>query len=254
MHTYFFYLLVYPAILLLSIFIGRKIAVRSLGKNHQWKPLGLENGIMGFYALLTSFTLVQSGGHANERDVMIHTIADDISEVLRVSGLDEPALHQRVRVYFSDFYGIINHPAETDEHRIAKRINTIDSLDNILDADMRRYIKANPDARVKITTMLAKIDRMESTYYRFIYSYDKSVPKIILLMLVLFSLFIGFMMGFIGRFYGNHIHISTTTFVVMSILILNIIHDLDSPAVGFIKPDFSDIGEVMHTFRIAPAK
>jgi hypothetical protein len=52
------------------------------------------------------------------------------------------------------------------------------------------------------------------------------------------------------KFYDNHMHIIPITFVVISAIILNAIHDLDSPNIGFIKPNFNDITEVMQSFKI----
>ncbi|GAA0552938.1 bestrophin-like domain [Chitinophaga japonensis] len=250
MLAYFFYLIIYPLLLLLSAWLGRITAARSLRKGHQWKPLGLEGGLLGFYALLVSFTLVQSGTRAHERDEMVHAMADDISEILRVAKTYDPALHNRVKSYFVDFYNIFREQPGADRERIEAQIDRIDRLDDVLDADLQRHIARDPSYRDRIAVLMSRTDRMESTYYRLMHSYHRTVPRIILMILMLFSLFIGFLAGFMGRYYGNHIHIVTTTFAVMSIVVLNVIHDLNSPAIGYIRPDFQDITEVMRSFHL----
>jgi hypothetical protein len=205
---------------------------------------------VGFYALLASFTLAQSGTHAHDRELMIHSIANDISEILRVSQTNEPNLNERVRTYFSDFYKIVREPYSSDEKEITARIKTIDDMDELFDRDMLQYISLHPLEKERIRSFLAKMDRMESNYYQLIHSYNRTIPALILMILVLFSLFIGFLIGFVGKFNGNHIYITEITFVVISFVILNVIHDLDNPSIGFIRPDFQDLAEVMQTYHI----
>lgn len=250
MISYFFYVIVYPFLLLCGRHLGRKTASRHLQKNQSWKLLGVENGLMGFYALLTSFTLVQSGNHAHEREEMIHTIAIEISEILRVSASYDPVLHQQVRLYFGHFHQIIEKPFGPNKASIAIRVNTIDSMDDAYDATMYRYIQEHPTERDRIAAMLGKTDRMESVYYRLMHSYHRTLPRMILVVLILFSLLISFQMGYIGKLHGNRFPLTSSIFIIMSVIILNIIHDLDTPSFGFLKPDYYDIEEVMHTYRI----
>ena len=115
---------------------------------------------------------------------------------------------------------------------------------------MYRYILQHPGERERIAAMLGKIDRMESTYYRLMHSYHRTLPRMILVVLILFSLLISFQMGYIGRLHGNRFLLTSSIFIVMSVIILNIIHDLDTPSFGFLKPDYYDIEEVMNTYRI----
>ena len=251
MLQYLFYLVAYPLLLVFSTISGRIAAARSLKRHRDWKPLGMENGILGFYALLTSFTLVQASNQARDRELMVHTVADDISELLRASLTYEPSLHTGIRAYFTDFYKIIREPFKASRESISMRLLVIDKRDDAFDAEMQRYILDHPADRDKITSLLSKVDRMESVYYRFMHSYHRTMPKMILLILVLFSLLIGFLMGFVEKFHGNRMHISTLIFVIMSVIILNVIHDLDNPAFGFLKPSIEDIGEVMETFGIS---
>lgn len=250
MLSYIFYLFLYPTLLIASIFFGRKVANRSIRKKHQWKAVGVESGLIGFYALVTSFTLAQSANNTGNRDAMIHNIADDMSEVLRVVKTSSPEIESRVRLYFSEFYGIIKTPFEPTTAGITSRINTIDRLDVILDNDMKKILAKNPEDRGQISTLLGKTDRLESLYYRFMHSYEKNVSALILFILVLFSLFIGFLIGFIEKYHNNHIHIISIMFVVISFIVLNLIHDLDNPTIGFLQPDIEDIAEVVQTFQL----
>lgn len=250
MLSYIFYLLIYPLLLILCVFAGYRTAARLIRKNRLWKPLGLENGIVGFYALLVSFTLVQSSNHSQERGIMIHTIAGDISEILRVSAVYEPTTHTRVRQHFTDLYRIMQQPFGSTKESVSRQVSRIDSLDNTLDAWMVQYISAHPAARDEISSLLSRVDRMESVYYRLMHSYHRKLPKMILFVLILFSMSIGFLIGFISRVNGNRFFITAIIFVFMSAVTVNIIHDLDNPSYGFIQPQFDDIEEVMQTYQI----
>lgn len=250
MVSYIFYLVIYPLLLVLCVFTGSRLAARQLKKGNIWKPLGLENGIVGFYALLTSFTLVQSGSQSQERSNMVHAITADISEILRVSSVYDPVVYERVRTYFTDFYQFVKLPIGDSREKVVERVRAIDSLDHNFDSHMQQYLAAHPEDWDKISTLMAKTDRMESIYYRLMHSYHRKLPKMILLVLFLFSMSLSVLIGFIGKNNGNRYRITGFIFVFMSVIIVSIIHDLDNPSFGFIRPSFDDIEEVMETFRI----
>lgn len=250
MLSYIFYLLLYPFLLLGFIFLGRKTASHSIKKRYEWKPLGMENGLVGFYGLLVSFALIQSGNYANERQTMIHHVSDDASEILRTSVTFEPELGARIRSYFSSLFKTMEELPGTTPQDISLHIKTIDRLDEEMDKHLSAYIAAHPLEKDEITSLLAKVDRMISTYYRLMHSYHRTIPKLILAILLLFSLLIGFLMGFTGKRNGNQVHVSTTIFIVISFIIMNVINDLDNPSIGIIQPDFGNITEVMETYKI----
>lgn len=250
MLAYLFYLIAYPLLLIGSTWLGRKIAAAWQRRNRHWKPLGMENGIVGFYALLTSFTLVQSGNMARDRELMVHTVADDISETLRISLTYEPGLQTSIRNYFADFYSLIQEPFEPTRQGVSQLLLIIDKRDDAFDAEMQQYAIHHPTEREEIARLLSRVDRMESIYYRFMHSYHRTMPRLILMILVLFSALISFLMGFVEKYNGNHIYISAAIFIIISVIILNVIHDLDNPAFGFLKPSLDDIREVMQTFNI----
>jgi hypothetical protein len=250
MVPYLFYLILYPLLLLLSIFAGRRTAARSHRKSHQWKPLGVENGLMGFYGLLVSFTLVQSSNNAKERTEMTQRLADELSGLLRVAQTLDPGLRNEIRSFTFKSYRIM------DEKRYDKRdsadaaITQVEILDKELDKYFLEYIKNNPASKPDIVSIMVKMDHLESVAYRILHSYHRRVPVFTLFVLIIYSLLMAFLIGFIGKYHGNHIYISTTIFVVISFVAINFIHDLDTPSRGFIKPNFEDINEVMKIYGI----
>lgn len=249
MISYLFYLVLYPFLLLTSIFIGRKTADNSHRKSHQWKPLGIEGGLMGFYGLLISFTLVQSGNHFRERVDMGQKLADELSELLRITQTIDGKVSGHIRQFIFKAHKVMLEYKYNNKGTVYKAISRVEDLDKELDKYLLDYIRANPASKTEITGLMVKIDHVESVAYRILHSYHRSIPVVILFVLVLYSLLMGFMLGFIGRYYKNHIHISTTIFVLISFITINIIHDLDSPAQGFIKPDFQDITDVIMMYE-----
>jgi hypothetical protein len=249
MVSYLFYLLAYPILLLTSIFIGRKTADNSHRKSHQWKPLGVEGGLMGFYGLLVSFTLVQSGSHFKERVDMGQRLADELSELLRITQTLDPEVAQQIRTFTFKAHKVMLEYKYHTRGSVYEVIGRVEDMDKELDKYLLAYMKANPASRTEMVNIMVKIDHVESVAYRILHSYHRSIPVFILFVLVLYSLLIGFMLGFIGRYYKNHIHISTSIFVIISFITINFIHDLDSPSQGFIKPDFQDITDVVNMYN-----
>jgi hypothetical protein len=249
MISYLFHLLLYPLLLVASIFLGRKTADNSERKGHQWKPLGIEGGLMGFFGLLISFTLVQSGNHFKERVDMGQRLADELSELMRITQAVDGEVSKHVREFIFSAHTIMMKYKVNTEGSVYKVIDRVEEMDRVLDKYLLDYIKANPASKTEIVGIMVKIDHLESVAYRILHSYHRSIPLFILFVLVLYSLLMGFLLGFIGRYHKNHIHISTSIFVIISFITINFIHDLNSPSQGFIKPDFQDITDVITMYR-----
>jgi hypothetical protein len=249
MISYIFHLLLYPLLLLVSIFLGRKTAHYSEGKGYQWKPLGIEGGLMGFYGLLISFTLVQSGNHFKERVDMGQRLADELSELMRITQTVDEEVGGHIRGFIFKAYKVMLAYKYSSKGSVYTVIGRVEGLDRELDKYLLGYIKANPASKSEIVGIMVKLDHVESVAYRILHSYHRGIPLFILFVLVLYSLLMGFLLGFIGMYHKNHIHISTSIFVIISFITINFIHDLNSPAQGFIKPDFQDITDVIDLYK-----
>lgn len=249
MISYLFHLLLYPLLLLASIFIGRKTAHNSERKGYQWKPLGIEGGLMGFYGLLISFTLVQSGNHFKERVDMGQRLADELSELMRITQTVDGEIGTHVRAFVFKAHRVMLEYKYNTKGSVYTVIGRVEDMDKELDKYLLDYIKAHPASKTEIVGMMVKLDHLESVAYRILHSYHRGIPVFILFVLVLYSLLMGFLLGFIGRYHKNHIHISTSIFVIISFITINFIHDLNSPSQGFIKPDFQDITDVINMYE-----
>ena len=85
---------------------------------------------------------------------MIQTVANDISEILRVSVIDDTPLYDRVHAYFSNFTAIIEQPTNPDAQDIKASIKAIHVLDDSLNNFMRLYVRLNPSAHDRVGTIL----------------------------------------------------------------------------------------------------
>ena len=94
----------YPLLLLFFLLAGigyaRKYYIR---KNKTWKPIGIENGLVGIFALLISFTMVVSGNFVRERSDTIHQEADELALIFRTSEFYEDRLKREVHQYLKNF-------------------------------------------------------------------------------------------------------------------------------------------------------
>jgi ABC-type dipeptide/oligopeptide/nickel transport system permease subunit len=250
MSSYIFYLIVYPLLLMLSLYIGMLFAKKAQKKKYEWKPLGMENGLVGFYALLISFSLAQAANHHRERVAYIHETGDKMALLIRKSELYDPVLKERLKPYYSQLFVILLGEIQVSQKEVHQSIDKIEVMDNNLDAYLIEYSKTSPENEHEVNELMGLIEQMEDVYYRLMYSYHENTPHLILFILVVFSLLIGVLMGFINKIHHNQVHISAVIFIIISFLITNTIHDLDTPSLGFIKPNFEDIRDVKESFEL----
>ncbi|SFD47875.1 hypothetical protein SAMN05518672_102111 [Chitinophaga sp. CF118] len=248
MNSLLFYLVIYPLLLLASLYVGAFFAKRALKRKYEWKLLGVENGMVGFYALLISFSLAQAASHHRERMVYIHDTGDRMALLIRKSELYDPELKEKLKPYYSRLFEILLGEIQSSREVVHQSINKIETLDNNLDTYLIQYARSSPEREHEVNELIGLIEQMEDVYYRLMYSYHENTPHLILLILVIFSLLIGVLMGFINKIHHNKLHITAVIFMIISILIINTIHDLDTPSLGFIRPTFEDIQDVKESF------
>jgi hypothetical protein len=238
---YLFYLLIYPALLVLFIILGVQYAKRLLHRNKTWKPVGIENGLMGIYALLISFSLVIAGNHARERMITIHQEADELALLFRKSKFYEPALQQAVKNYMVGFYRIQLNNTNPSPRESMQLIDKVENLDAGLDEFLIRYTHANPQSGPEVNELISTIERLGDKYFLLLYSYGEQTPKLIIIILVVYSLMLGFLLGYMSRMQQNKVFVTIAVFVTISIIMINAVHDLDTPAKGIIRPNYQDL-------------
>lgn len=239
-----FYNLVYPAVLLLCAYLGKRYASMVLQKKKKWKPLGVENGIMGIYALAISFALIISGNRHRERTATIHEEADDLALLFRKSKLYEPQLQQAVKNYLLDFYQIQLGNRYPSPEECSSIIDSVEKLDQEFDEFLVQYAAQHPESGEKLNELTVIIERLGSKYFMLLYSFSERFPGPIRSILIIYSCLLGALLGYMEKMQQNRIHITLLLFIVISFITINTINDMNSPAIGLIRPDYTDILDI----------
>ncbi|QNL51861.1 hypothetical protein H8S90_09935 [Olivibacter sp. SDN3] len=243
-----FHIIVYPVLLIASLGIGKKVADYVFPTRPKWTPLGIENGLVGFYSLLISFSLVQAGNNAKERTGYIHDTADKLALILRKSKLYDHELQVELYNYMSCIFDMQLNAVQRSNAEVRETVREIETLDHSFDRFLVDYIARHPGKKQNVSELINALEEMEHIYYRLLYSYHRNTPTLILFILILFSLLIGFLLGFLRGMLHTKMHISAIIFAVMSYIILYTIQDLDNPSAGIIKPDFTDIKNIRELY------
>jgi len=82
-----------------------------------------------------------------------------------------------------------------------------------------------------------------------LYSYDERTPPIVIFLLVISSWLIGLLVGFLNGFHkSKHILVPLLYFIMVS-LTMQAIRDLDNPAKGGIRPQYSNLQDLQIAIR-----
>ena len=243
-----FHIIIYPVLLIASLGFGKKVADYTFPTRPKWTPLGVENGLIGFYSLLISFSLVQAGNNAKERTGYIHDTADKLALILRKSKLYDHELQVELYDYMTCVFDMQLNAVQRSKTEVQETVKEIETLDYSFDSFLMDYIARHPEKKQNVSELINALEEMEHIYYRLLYSYHRGTPALILSILILFSLLIGFLLGFLRGMLHTKMHISAIIFAVMSYIILYAIQDLDNPSTGIIKPDFTDIKNIRELY------
>lgn len=78
--------IIFPALLVCMVLFGYWIAAHFYTKrNRNWTGSGVENAVIGLYALILSFTLLLSGNMQKDRNTMVHRASDAAGTISRAS-------------------------------------------------------------------------------------------------------------------------------------------------------------------------
>ncbi|TCD11107.1 hypothetical protein EZ449_06330 [Pedobacter frigidisoli] len=249
MLQYIFFLFLYPGLLLLSVFVGARYASHRLRLNKSWKNIGLESSLMSIYALLLSFALAGSSTHANQRNDEIDAVADKFSLVVKKSKYYEVQLRKGVQDYLKAFFAIHNDNLNPNAKETGKIIHEVILNDQKLDYFLTDYQKKHPESRSEISEITSNTSNLRSAYIRLTQNYGKTTPSLIMSILILYSLMMGFLIGFMKKVHSNQTFIVTSIFIIISAVMIGAIWDQDHPGVGFIKPNYESINDVSDLFK-----
>ena len=89
--------ILYPLVLTGMIIVGYAIATKYYYRRQvAWKASGIENGILGLFGLLLSFTLLMSGNAQKERTNIVHQMADGVAQMKIYMEIGRASCRERV--------------------------------------------------------------------------------------------------------------------------------------------------------------
>ncbi|RZL46715.1 MAG: hypothetical protein EOP00_14115 [Pedobacter sp.] len=245
---YLFFFIIYPAALYLSIYLGGFYAKKRLKLNKIWKSIGLESSLVSIYALLLSFSLVLSSNHAADRNDEIYAVADKLSILVKKSKYYDEPLKNHLQSYLKAFFQIHHHNLKAGGLTTGEAVSKIIAIDQKLDQFLIIHQKTNPETRKEIDELTTYISNLRSTYIRLTENYNQSTPTLIISILIVYSLLIGFLIGFMTVIDNNQTYVLSAIFLFISVIMVAAIWDQDHPNLGFIQPNYQSITDVSNIF------
>jgi len=246
---YLFFFLIYPASLYLSIYFGGLYAKRRMKLNKIWKSIGLESSLVSIYALLLSFSLVLSSNHAADRNNEIYAVADKLSILIKKAKYYDEPLKQHLQSYLKSFFEIHDKNLKANGLSTSEVVTEVIRIDQDLDKFLIQHQKTNTETSAEIDRIQTNITNLRSSYIRLTENYNQSTPTLIIAILIIYSLLIGFLIGFMTIIDNNQTYILSAIFLFISWVMVAAIWDQDHPNLGFIQPNYQSINDVSQIFN-----
>ncbi|MBZ4189233.1 hypothetical protein [Niabella beijingensis] len=223
---------IYIILLFLTIAGGIWYAVR-YRKRFRWESSGIENSIVGIFGLIISFTFLQAGNAHRERYTYLHEEANCIDVLYRYSKELPDSFHLYTKNKLQQF--LENHLAyeqSGDVRFFYKAKAQSDEYWNKFVAYKKQHNNVTTD---KIADYF---DRLQATVALFAYSNYERTPAFVVFLLIVVSMLIGFLVGFMNGVKERiHYMVPVIYFVMVSLTML-VISDLNNPRVGLIRPSY----------------
>ena len=241
----FVFSILFPVILALMIIFGFWIANRFYKqRNRSWSGSGIENAIIGLYALLLSFTLLLSGNMQKERNTMVHRVADGAAQIKRASFFLPGDMQLIIKEHL---YKYLNLQINFYDRKILHRkelFKQIDSLNQQLWSELNHYVSDTSLKKEDIKLLLPLYDQLNSSFYRLAYTYDERIPIIVMSLLIIGSWLIAVLVGFMNGLKKYHHYLVPIIFFVLVSLTIQAIRDLDNPYSGSVRPEYENIANL----------
>lgn len=235
------FFLLYALLLVGLVVIGFAIAKKLyVERNKQWKPSGVESSLIGFFALVLSFTLSASYSAAHDRTSHIHQQADAIAQLHRESLLTNDGLKKQVAEY------LVSHI----DAQLSFYKNPGEDVDELTQAITRQneafYAAVVNDSgkRIAFQPLSPAYNALSSATFRMLYSYTERTPGIILFLLLLTSLLAGLLVGFMNGFYERPHILVPLLYVLLVSFTMKALLDLDNPLKGNVRPEYKNLQDL----------
>lgn len=231
-----FFILVYYLILIFFIGLGIFIANR-LKKKSKWESSGIENAIIGIFALIISFTFLQAGNAHKDRSANIHSEANYIEMLYRYSKEMPDTFYRYTRNEIATLLkNQLAYEKTNDEQFFYKSKVASDSYWTRL----RKFKEGGSDSvnASTVNKISECFDQIQAAVSLNAYSFYERTPSLVMFLLVTGSLLIGFLVGFMNGIKPKiHFLVPFIYFVLIAIT-MAVISDLNNPRLGLIKPSY----------------
>ncbi len=247
--------LLYILLLITSVASGYLFArYRYFNKKRTWKNSGVENAIIGFYGLLLSFTLVQSGVSNKERLGYIHQEADALALMYRESLFLSDSTGNDVREAVQQIIEMNIQAGKANAVSLvpiyAKANNLYDSVWNVIRIIARQ--KKEPAETIGIIE--DGLNHAIAMNYKMQYSRQERTPVRIMVLLIVGSWLVGILIGFTNGFNEEHHFLVPIIFICLTGLTLLAIRDLDNPTSGAIRPSYQNYDDLIRDIHKTKAR
>ena len=225
--------------LILFLFIGAGVLYAvQYKKKHKWENSGIENAVVGIFGLIISFTFLQAGNSHHERYAYIHKQANSIDMLYRYSKEMPDSFHRHTKLFLLTFinYQLTYKPKQSDEDFLENAEKIIDSYWSYL-ANYKKQSTSITNAN-QLNKISDCLDQLQSFFILNAYSYSERAPSLVMFLLVIMSLLIGFLVGFMNAVKTKIHYIVPLIYFVMVALTMMVITDLNNPFTGSIKPNY----------------
>lgn len=244
MHDFFdsdFFTVMYPVILAGMIIIGYWIAKKYYFKRQvTWKASGIENGILGLFGLLISFTLLMSGNAHRERTSIIHQVADGVAQMKNATDVILPEDRQYVYDYLRKTIDL--HMALYDQEisRSNELVNDLNDLNEKFWPGLH-YKDDSASFNQDIHALLPVYNQLNAASFRLAYSWSERIPPMIYLLLTLSSWLLAVLVGFMNGFTEKRHYLVPLIYFLIVGLMMQAIRDIDNPYKGSVKPKYENL-------------
>ena len=233
---------IYPVFLIASIIIGTIIARKTwVNKSMDWSSSGVESSVIAIFSLILSFTFFAANNLMRDRLVILNDMGDASGSLRRMSLITRDDIRMESKKFLLNYLRLVSDfkedylKSERDVLRDMRAINT-DYLGTLM--HLAKYDSA---AKADILVIMPFVNKMNSSFYHLVDSYDDRTPPLIIILLVVSSLLIGTLVGFLNTFHKKKHFLVPLIFVVLVSLSIQSIRDLDNPYMGSAQPSFSDL-------------
>lgn len=224
--------------LLLIFSIGSGIFCATLyKKKYNWESSGIENSIVGIFALIISFTFLQAGNAHRDRSVNIHNEANYIDMMYRYSKELPDSFYKYTKGELLNFLSAQLSYEKSHDEQFFYRAKL---LSDAYWSKLRKY--KNQESNSPYVDQINKVsecfDHIQSAVSLNAYSYYERTPSFVMFLLIIVSLLIGFLVGFMNGIKSKIHFLVPFIYFVLIALTMMVISDLNNPRLGLIKPSY----------------